>query len=110
MCIWNKIEKYINKDVGEAAKEMYKDIFIHTLQGKDTSFSVIDIRCNSASSTGKRKLTSGHLYMLLEGYDIKDGAVVKTLWRDEQDKLYDDYYTESLNAALETGSSSKRSW
>lgn len=88
---------YINKDVEEAAKEMYKDIFIHTLQGKDTSFSVIGIRCNSASSTGKRKLTSGHLYMLLEGYDIKDGAVVKTLWRDEQDKLYDDYYTESLN-------------
>lgn len=97
MCIWNKIEKYINKDVEEAAKEMYKDIFIHTLQGKDTSFSVIGIRCNSASSTGKRKLTPGHLYMLLEGYDIKDGAVVKTLWRDEQDKLYDDYYTESLN-------------
>jgi hypothetical protein len=97
MRIWNKIVKYINKDVEEAAKEMYKDIFIHTLQGKDTSFSVIGIRCNSASSTGKRKLTSGHLYMLLEGYDIKDGAVVKTLWRDEQDKLYDDYYTESLN-------------
>lgn len=97
MCIWNKIEKYINKDVGEAAKEMFEDIFIHTLQEKDTSFSVIGIRCNSASSTGKRKLTSGHLYMLLEGYDIKDGAVVKTLWRDEQDKLYDDYYTESLN-------------
>lgn len=97
MCIWSKIEKYINKGVGEAAKEMYEDIFIHTLQGKDTSFSVIGIRCNSASSTGKRKLTSGHLYMLLEGYDIKDGAVVKTLWRDEQDKLYDDYYTESLN-------------
>lgn len=97
MCIWNKIEKYINKDVEEAAKEMYEDIFIHTLQGKDTSFSVIGIRCNSASSTGKRKLTSGHLYMLLEGYDIKDGVVVKTLWRDEQDKLYDDYYTESLN-------------
>ena len=25
MCIWSKIEKYINKDVGEAVKEMYQD-------------------------------------------------------------------------------------
>ena len=86
----------LEMDIEKKADEIYKEVFIKTLKGKDTSFSIIGVRCNSSDSTGKRKLTAGQLYLLLDGYEIKENEVTKTLWRDNQDKLYDDYYTESL--------------
>lgn len=85
-----------NMEIRREAEKRYKEIFIHTLKAKDTSFSIIGIRCNSNESTGKRKLTAGQLYMLLDGYSIGDDVVTKAVWRDNQDKLYDDYYTESI--------------
>jgi hypothetical protein len=96
MSVWKRIKKYIGKDEEVVANEMMKDLFIKTLQGKDTSFTIIAIRCNAASSRGKRKLAPGQLYQLLEGYTIAEGVVVKALWREDQDKLYDDYYTDGL--------------
>lgn len=41
-------------------------------------------------------MAAGQLYLLLDGYEIKEGEVTKALWRENQDKLYDDYYTENL--------------
>lgn len=95
--VLNFLKRLLHMNVDKRAEEMYKSFFIHTLQEKDTAFSVIGVRCNTNESKGKRKMAAGQLYMLLEGYVIKDGEVKKTLWRKEQDKLYDDYYTESLN-------------
>lgn len=83
-------------DIERMTEKMYKKVFVRTLNTKDTSFSVIGIRCNSDSSTGKRKMTAGQLYMLLDGYAIGENEVTKALWRDSQDRLYDDYYSESI--------------
>lgn len=83
-------------DVEKKAEEIYKEFFIRTLQEKDSSFSMLGVRCNSKDSIGKRKMNAGQLYLLLDGYEIKDGEVTKALWRENQDKLYDDYYSESL--------------
>jgi len=83
-------------DIDKKAEEMYQKIFIKTLKEKESSFSIIGVRCNSKDSAGKRKMTVGQLYLLLDGYEIKEGEVTKAIWREKQDKLYDDYYTESL--------------
>lgn len=84
-------------EIKKKADEMYKEVFIRTLKEKDSSFSIFAVRCNSEDSIGKRKMTAGQLYLLLDGYEIEDGEVSKALWRDKQDKLYDDYYTEGLD-------------
>ena len=83
-------------DIDKKAEEMYQNIFIRTLKEKESSFSIIGVRCNSKDSAGKRKMTVGQLYLLLDGYEIKEGEVTKAIWREKHDKLYDDYYTESL--------------
>ena len=83
-------------EIERMAEKKYKECFIKTLKAKDTSFSIIGIRCNSNGSKGKRKMIAGQLYMLLDGYSIYDCEVTKALWRDSQDKLYDDYYLEDL--------------
>lgn len=78
------------------SKTMYKRVLIHTLTEKDVSFSVIAVRCNSQESTGKRKMTKGQLYTFLDGYEIQESFVKKNISRIEQDRLYNDYYTENL--------------
>lgn len=83
-------------DSENKAEEKLKEFFVRTLQGKDSSFSIIGVRCNSNGSTGKRKMIAGQLYLLLDGYEINEGEVTKALWREYQDRLYDDYYTENL--------------
>lgn len=99
MLLKNKANNLHNTkmDIEGKAEKMYKEVFVRTLNAKDTSFSIIGIRCNSNESKGKRKMTAGLLYMLLGGYSIGENKVSKTLWRNSQDKLYDDYYTESLD-------------
>lgn len=87
---------YSDVEIERKAEKMYTEIFVKTLKAKDTSFSIIGIRCNSNESKGKRKMIAGQLYMLLDGYYIDDFEVKKALWRDSQDKLYDDYYLENL--------------
>ena len=42
-------------------------VLSHTLTGRDVTFEVIAIRCNSKESTGKRKLTPQLIYHLLDG-------------------------------------------
>ena len=69
-------------------------LFLKTLAGRDCSFAVIAIRCNSKNSTGKRKMDAGRMYYLLQGYTIGQGYVEVENWREAQNRLYDDFYTE----------------
>ena len=85
-----------NMEIKKEEEKMCKEFFVRTLKTKDTSFSIIGIRCNSNESAGKRKMAVGLIYMLLDGYSIGDNEATKALWRDSQDKLYDDYYAESI--------------
>lgn len=94
--ISDKNENNEMDEIEKIADKMYQDVFIRTLKDKDSSFSVIGVRCNSKNSTGKRKMIPGQLYLLLDGYEIKEDEVTKSRWRENQDKLYDDYYTENL--------------
>lgn len=73
-----------------------KDIFIETLTSRDTSFALIAVRCNSDSSTGKRKMEIGTIYKFLQGYDISDDKVVIQDWRIEQNRLFDDHFNDNL--------------
>lgn len=93
-CMWSKFKRIMC--IQQEADKKYKKVFIHTLSEKDTSFSVIAVRCKSEESTGKRKMTAGQVYMLLQGYGIADGRVEKSLSRIEQDVIYDDYYLGGL--------------
>ena len=60
------------------------------LVGRDYSFAVIAVRCNSDKSIGKRKLEPHTIYYLLEGYNVKSGGKNYEI-REEADVLYDDY-------------------
>lgn len=74
-----------------------KGIFINTLNKKDSSFAVIAVRCNSETSTGKRKMTPGLTYLLLQGYEISENGIIISSERQKNNVLYDDYYTENIN-------------
>lgn len=72
------------------------DILAKTLTSLDTTFAIIAVRCNSENSTGKRKMQTGTIYKFLQGYDISDDEVTIQDWRIEQNRLYDDHYTDNL--------------
>lgn len=74
-----------------------KGIFINTLTKKDSSFAVIAVRCNSETSTGKRKMTPGLTYLLLQEYEISENGITISSERQKNNVLYDDYYTENIN-------------
>ena len=74
-----------------------KGIFINTLTKKDSSFAVIAVRCNSETSTGKRKMTPGLTYLLLQEYEISANGITISSEREKNNVLYDDYYTENIN-------------
>jgi hypothetical protein len=82
-------------DKGEVDSERtWQDSWIKTLAQKDTSFAVIGIRCNSKESTGKRKMDPGRLYLFFQGYQILQDQISVDKRKIEQNRLYDDYYTE----------------
>ena len=92
-----KIKKWLCiKSDGEidVNRSMMELNLMRTLASRDTSFSVIGIRCNSEKSIGKRKMTAGMLYQFLQGYEIGEDYIIEDGWRVEQNRLYDDYYTE----------------
>ena len=49
-----------------------KRFFTNTLTRKDTSFSILGVRCNSEQSTGKRKMSPMQIYYFLQGYNINE--------------------------------------
>lgn len=87
---WLKIDEKGNPDMDRTSQAT----FIKTFSGKDSSFTIFAIRCNSNESTGKRKMDPGRLYYIMQGYTVKDGCVEVDKWRETQNMLYDDYYTE----------------
>lgn len=72
-----------------------KNSSIQTLTSRDTSFALIAVRCNSDESTGKRKMETGTIYKFLQGYDISDNEVTIQDWRIEQNRLFDDYFSDN---------------
>ena len=72
-----------------------KKYSIQTLKSRDTSFALIAVRCNSDNSTGKRKMEVGIIYKFLQGYDISDNEVTIQDWRIEQNRLFDDHFTDN---------------
>ena len=74
-----------------------KKYSIQTLKSRDTSFALIAVRCNSDNSTGKRKMEVGIIYKFLQGYDISDNEVTIQDWRIEQNRLFDDHFTDNLH-------------
>jgi len=56
-------------------KEEMRIGLMHGLNDKDTSFALIAIRCNSESSTIRRKLERGRVYQLLKGYTLSDDRI-----------------------------------
>lgn len=75
-------------------EHIMKGLFTSTLSNKDTSFSIIAIRCNSEGSTGKRKMSNGVIYQFIQGYEIDNTSVKVHSYRPRQNTLYDDFYEE----------------
>lgn len=71
--------------------------FIRTLASRDMSFALIGLRCNSDTSTGKRKMEAGVIYKFLRGYVISDDEITVAPWRTEQGPLFDDYSPENYD-------------
>lgn len=78
-------------------KEEMRIGLMHGLNDKDTSFALIAIRCNSESSTIKRKLERGRTYQLLRGYELSDDRIMVSDDRIITNQLYDDYANEGLD-------------
>ena len=72
----------------------FEALLVKTLAGKEASFTILGIRCNSKESTGKRKMEPGRLYQFLQGYHIETDKITVDKGRLELNTLYDDYYTE----------------
>ena len=68
---------------------------IRTLASRNMSFVLIGLRCNSDTSTGKRKMEAGIIYKFLQGYSISDDEITVERWRTEQEPLFDDYFREN---------------
>lgn len=74
-----------------------KDFFTRTVSSKESSFAIIAIRCNSEESTGKRKITPGITYQLLQEYLIDEESIIINEEQKIQSTLYDDFYHEEIN-------------
>lgn len=59
------------------SNELLEGVF--PLAGRDHSFAVVAVRCNSNFSTGKKKLEKGRIYYLLNGYPTSLGKFFKRL-------------------------------
>lgn len=96
------IEKFVEwlrfKDNGEMdIDRSFQALFLKSLAGKEASFAIFGIRCNSKESTGKRKMDPGRLYQFLQGYTVDVDSITVEKWRMEQNTLYDDYYNEIVD-------------
>lgn len=62
---------------------------------KDNSFAIVAIRCNSDDSVGKRKLIAGHIYYLLDGYNL-DANTPEVICqkRKNLNSIFDEYFTQ----------------
>lgn len=74
------------------AEKLLKRIQHIPLEGPDfdDAFFVFAVQVNSESSTGKRKLTSGRPYYLLEGFKIHEDRILVS--KDRYKKTVYDYY------------------
>lgn len=70
---------------------------MHSLNDKDTSIAIIAVRCNSESSTVRRKLEKGRIYQLLQGYTLSEDKIVVSEERLYTNQLYDDHIAEGVN-------------
>lgn len=52
-----------------------KGFFTNRLTRKDTSFSILGVRCNNKQSTGKRKMSPMQIYYFLQGYKINEASI-----------------------------------
>lgn len=86
---WLLFKKNGELDMGRS----FEALLVKNLAGKESSFTIIGIRCNSNESTGKRKMEPGRLYQFLQGYHIEEDSITIDKGRLELNKLYDDYYT-----------------
>ena len=83
-----------NPTMGNATK----DVFINnTLSKKDTSFTIVALRCNSENSTGKRKMTPGQTYQLLQCYEVGENILNINAEQQTLNTLYDDFFYEGTN-------------
>ena len=82
----------ILSDIETIKKSVDRVLDSTPLEDMKTSFSVIAVRCNSDESTGRRKLVSGKIYYLLDGYSVERAdELYMTLEREHLNNLYDDY-------------------
>lgn len=82
----NTIMPYYNPTTGEARIGV-----INSLSKKSSTFSIIAIRCDEESCTGRKNLKVGKIYQLLSGYTINDDIITEEEWRSIQNVIYDDF-------------------
>lgn len=87
---WLRFKKNGDVDMNRT----FEALLVKTVVGKESSFTILGIRCNSKESTGKRKMEPGRLYKFLQGYHIAVDSITIEKSRLELNFLYDDYYTE----------------
>lgn len=87
---WLRFKKNGDVDMNRT----FEALLVKTVVGKESSFTIFGIRCNSKESTGKRKMEPGRLYKFLQGYHIAVDSITIEKSRLELNSLYDDYYTE----------------
>lgn len=74
-----------------------KGFFTNTLSRKDSSFTILGVKCNSEESTGKRKMTPMQIYQFLQGYEIKEDSIEMRKGQQVLNTLYDDFYSVGVN-------------
>lgn len=74
-----------------------KGFFTNRLTRKDTSFSILGVRCNNEQSTGKRKMSPMQIYYFLQGYKINEASIEMKKEQQILNTLYDDFYSEGVN-------------
>lgn len=79
------------------AENAMKGFFISTLSNKDTSFTILGVRCNSEECTGKRKMFPIQIYQFLQGYKINEVSIEMRKGQQVLNTLYDDFYSEGVN-------------
>jgi hypothetical protein len=73
------------------------DSLIQHTTDRGSDFAIIAVRCNSDTSTGKRRLHAGQIYQFVDGYTFEDGISVSTE-RVELNHLYDDYVCRNMGS------------
>lgn len=73
-----------------------KGFFTNRLTRKDTSFSILGVRCNNEQSTGKRKMSPMQIYYFLQGYKINEASIEMKKEQQIFNTLYDDFYSEGV--------------